>query len=55
MAKFLIETHSPDGPITKKEIEAAMLWMQSHDGIAFRCVTVVTELERDYRLKLGDS
>lgn len=51
MAKFLIETTSPDGPVSKEEIEAAMRWMQNHDGIAWRGVITVTEIERDYRLK----
>lgn len=50
MAKFLIQTASPDGPITKEEIEAAMFWMQNHDGVGFRCMIIVTEIERDYRL-----
>lgn len=51
MAKFLIETTSPDLPIKKEEIEKAMLWMTNHDGTAFRCFIKVTEIEKDYRLK----
>lgn len=53
MAKFLIETCSPDGPVTQDEIEEAMRWMQNHDGSAWRGFIKVTEIERDYRLPNG--
>lgn len=50
MSKFVIEISSPDGPVTKQEIEDAMNWMTNHDGKAFRALITVTEIERDYRL-----
>lgn len=54
MAKFMVETSSPDGPVTKEEVEAPMAWMCNHGGVAFRGLVTVTEVERDYRLPKAD-
>ncbi len=50
MSAFLIKISSPDGPVTKEDIEEAMMWMTNHDGIAWRALITVEEVERDYRL-----
>lgn len=54
MSKFLIEIDSPDGPVTKEEIRKCLNWLMNHDGVAWRGMYRVEEIQRDHRLPPDD-
>jgi len=43
--KFMVDAMSPDGPITKEDIESAMRWLYNHDGVVIRGIWEVKEIE----------